>query len=56
MKLLLTLSLFTTSLTFVLGIPKGLVRSGLLIVFQKGEKRVRKYDLSPLKKGKKKKI
>lgn len=55
MKLLLTLSLFTTSLTFVLGIPKGLVRSGLLIVFQKGEKRVRKYDLSPLKKGKKEK-
>jgi hypothetical protein len=38
--------LFTTSLTLVLGIPKGFVRSGqvwsgLLIVFQKGEKRVK---------------
>jgi len=52
--------LFTKSLTFVLGIPKGFVRSGqvrsgLLIVFQKGEKRVKKYDLSPSKKGKKEK-
>jgi hypothetical protein len=38
MKLLLG-PLFTTSLTFVLGIPTGFIRSGLLMLFAKGKKK-----------------